>query len=252
MSFVFTRMSSQVGLLIVGGRCAGCGARGCPTPCASCMVAMRDTPRAPDAAFLDRGPVARLVRVAKRGDWRAAGPTLGKLMVARAAGRADVDVVTWVPSVRSRRARRGGHLPEALARGIAAELGVPARELLRRAGSVRPQRGLDRAARLTNVRGAFEPRSPERIVGLRILLVDDVRTTGATLRSATLVLEQHGAVVTPRALVGVRDSWRTRGAGVKKRARSVKNTLTNLSPDADGFRHDLRKAAASVRTPRPP
>jgi len=52
----------------------------------------------------------------------------------------------------------------------------------------RPQTSLDKAKRLTNVRDAFSVTDPQKIVGKKILLIDDVTTTGATLRAAKAAL----------------------------------------------------------------
>jgi len=67
--------------------------------------------------------------------------------------------------------------------------------VLRRMRSTRPQVGLDHEARRKNVRGAFvvEERNRIRIAGRRIVLVDDVMTTGATASACTLALQKAGA-----------------------------------------------------------
>jgi predicted amidophosphoribosyltransferase len=62
------------------------------------------------------------------------------------------------------------------------------------------QASLDRRARLANARGAFVVRRPRRVEGRSVLLVDDVRTTGATLDACTEVL-LHAGAASVRAVV---------------------------------------------------
>jgi predicted amidophosphoribosyltransferase len=76
-----------------------------------------------------------------------------------------------------------------LARELSRRFSIPLDfTTLRREIPTVPQVGLEREARSVNVRGAFAVRNPERIAGRRILLVDDVFTTGSTLRECASVL----------------------------------------------------------------
>jgi predicted amidophosphoribosyltransferase len=108
----------------------------------------------------------------------------------------DFDVVTWAPTSRRHRRRRGFDQAELVARRVAAQLGLPCRRLLEREGS-RPQTGLARAERLHGPEFRVGP----RVGGLRVLVVDDVVTTGSTLRSADAALRAHGAHSVVRAAV---------------------------------------------------
>lgn len=195
-------------LLLTGSRCAGCGARGSSTPCPSCLSLLRTLPPVVDAAFHDIGVAARLVRSAKYGTWRGGGAVLAGIVAGRCHASPDmpeggVDLITWVPADRRRRARRGVHLPEAVARALALDLGVPARPLLGRVRS-RAQRGLGREERRRNVRGAFTwVAAPAPAPGSRVLVVDDIRTTGSTLDEACRVLEHHCLSTARLAVSGV-------------------------------------------------
>ena len=83
-----------------------------------------------------------------------------------------------------------------LAQGIAAQSGTPWRhDVLIRARPTRAQVGLDQEARRRNVRNAFAVRPELRaaVAGKSVLLVDDVRTTGATAEASALALKQAGA-----------------------------------------------------------
>jgi predicted amidophosphoribosyltransferase len=188
--------------LTCGARCVGCSRSGTASPCDACLDALHRTRAPASAAWPDSGVAARLVRAAKFGHWRGGGRALAAAARGRMP-RAGIDLVTWVPGEPSRRARRGGHLPERLARAWARELGVPCvATLQRRRGP--PQQGLDRDARRRNVAGAWRvaaPSTPARIAGLTVLLVDDLRTTGATLDAAAAVLEAAGSTVARFALV---------------------------------------------------
>jgi ComF family protein len=104
-----------------------------------------------------------------------------------------VDLVVPVPLHWRRLARRGYNHAELLAVAIAGALPV-ARALARRRAT-RPQPGLDAAARADNVRGAFAAtrRGRARLAGARVLLVDDITTTGATLAAAAAAARDAGA-----------------------------------------------------------
>lgn len=99
------------------------------------------------------------------------------------------DAVAFVPATRAALLRRGFDHGRSIAENLAGVLGLPLDEALRRA-SARDQRVLGREARSANVAGSF---SAVGRVGGRVLLVDDVFTTGATLDEAAAVLLEAGA-----------------------------------------------------------
>src|SRR4051812_45388571 len=102
------------------------------------------------------------------------------------------DVVTHVPLHPARLRTRGYDQAALLASELARRLELPMRSLLERVRPTRPQVGLNRAKRDSNVAGAF--RATRRAANLRICLVDDVMTTGATAASATRALLAAGAI----------------------------------------------------------
>lgn len=103
------------------------------------------------------------------------------------------DLVVPIPLHWRRRWLRGYNQAERIARPLAALLGIPCARVLRRRRATRPQVGLPRKARLANPQGVFATRRGSRPVDLRVLLVDDVVTTGATLRAAARELRDAGA-----------------------------------------------------------
>jgi predicted amidophosphoribosyltransferase len=105
-------------------------------------------------------------------------------------GHGAVDVVTWAPTAPGRRRARGYDQAEVLARAVARALGVPARGLLRRTDRAGPQTGRRRAERLARA-PTFAVAA--RRVPARVLVVDDVVTTGATLHAACSALVAGGA-----------------------------------------------------------
>ena len=120
-----------------------------------------------------------------------------------------VDLVVPVPMHWLRRMIRGTSAAEVLARRLAAGLGLPCRGLVRRTRATRMQNELPPEERPANVQGAF--RATGAASGRRVLLVDDVTTTGATLAACRAALltagaaEVHAAVVARADRTGSRD-----------------------------------------------
>ena len=104
------------------------------------------------------------------------------------------DCLTWVPVSRLRKLRRGYDQVELLAKAVGRELGMEPVPLLKKVRHNRPQSGLpDAAKRRANVLGAYREQNREKITGKRILLLDDILTTGATAGECARVLLTCGA-----------------------------------------------------------
>lgn len=209
-----TALDRAVDVLFPRG-CAGCGAGSWPF-CATCAGELvpleppwcrrcgrpshvsvdrcRDCPPAPiasaRAAFAYRGPAKAAVHRLKFSGWRGVGDALAAAVAA--LGPPSADAVTWVPLAAGRRAERGFDQARVLARALARELDLPAVAFVRRTKATAPQARRTREARLEAMRDAFAC-IPQKPVPSRLLLVDDVLTTGATASSCAGALVHGGA-----------------------------------------------------------
>jgi len=105
-----------------------------------------------------------------------------------------IDCVVPIPMHWSRRVWRGVNNPDLLADHVARRLGVPvAAHLLKRVRHTHAQASLSPGQRFENVRGAFRALPHRDLAGARVLLVDDIMTTGATASEAAKVLRKAGA-----------------------------------------------------------
>jgi ComF family protein len=103
-------------------------------------------------------------------------------------------LVIPVPLHWRRRLRRGYNQSEPLAYSLALKLRLPCRpRLLQRIRATPDQKGQSAADRRANVKGAFQARPHAALVGKKVLLVDDVMTTGSTANEAARALRQAGA-----------------------------------------------------------
>jgi len=104
------------------------------------------------------------------------------------------DVVAWVPLSRKRLRKRGYDQSQLLAQRLAEKLGVPCERLLKKVRDTKAQSDLERESeRRANVLGAYETYPGAEVAGRRILLVDDVVTTGSTLSECARMLRTAGA-----------------------------------------------------------
>ena len=107
---------------------------------------------------------------------------------------ADFDIISWVPVGPLRKLRRGYDQSYLLAEAVSQELGAKPVQVLRKVRNTPPQSGIpDAAKRRANVRNAYKVTDPLSIAGKRILLLDDVITTGATCSECAKTLLTAGA-----------------------------------------------------------
>jgi len=157
-------------------RCAECSGRRLAFASARAAVAYDDAVRA-------------LVREWKeRGLRRLAG--LAAELLAGSLERPGDTVLVPVPADRDRSLKRGHEPAAQLARELGSRWELPVERLLRRTRAGARQRGLSHAERRTNVRGAFAAARP---IQTRVVLIDDVYTTGSTANAAASALRKGGA-----------------------------------------------------------
>lgn len=152
------------------------------------------------------GALARAIVLHKDHNERRLGPALGatlgsSLALAHPEWGSDTTAVTWVPPTGAARRRRDFDHGLSLARGVGAALGTAPVEFLAHRGG-RDNRALGRLGRSRNVERAFEAVA---VPPSRVILVDDVITTGATASSCANVLLESGA--TEVALAVVARAW---------------------------------------------
>lgn len=168
--------------------CERCGAPSLlPVPrCRDCPPPAITRVRAP---FRYEGPARDAIHRLKFTGWRDVAAALAAA-VAACDGQAPADVITWVPLSRRRLAERGYDQARALAVALAHETGTPVVRLLRRTVATGPQARRRGADRRQAMRGAF---TTSGAVPPRVLLVDDVLTTGATAAACAEALRASGA-----------------------------------------------------------
>lgn len=184
--------------------CASCGARSESGLCHACRAALVSDVGSVPVAWPHRliacvryeGPAKHVVLAAKRTGSHALVEEMARAVATKIPSDA---LVTWIPTSASRRRRRGYDHAELLARRAASLAGVPAVPMLRRLSDA--QEGKGRAARADVRFGLLwsPDASWSSLRGRTVVVVDDVRTTGSTLRCALAVI----ASKKPREIIGL-------------------------------------------------
>ena len=141
------------------------------------------------AAYSYEGPARQLVHRLKYDGVRAAHVPLAQAMALLPSG--EEEVIVPVPADEKRRRRRGFNQAQLLAEHVGRTLGMPVSAALVRREARRPQTGLSAAQRRINLVGCMH--ADASVNGRRVLLVDDVYTTGATAQEAARALLCAGA-----------------------------------------------------------
>ena len=104
------------------------------------------------------------------------------------------DLISWVPVSRRRKRQRGYDQAERIASVLGRKTRMPVQRTLKKIKNNKPQSGIaDASQRIANVSGAYQAYHSSRYTGKRILLVDDVLTTGSTLNECARILRMAGA-----------------------------------------------------------
>ena len=144
------------------------------------------------AAFAYRFPLERLVHRFKYAGDLAVGRWLALQLAAHVEATPRVDAIVVPPATRARLRERGFNPAAELAKVVAARCGTRLHlDMVRRKREQAPQAGLARRERLANLRGAFG--CDAALHGMRVAIVDDVMTTGATAEAVAAVLKRAGA-----------------------------------------------------------
>jgi len=204
----FSNRKEELLDIIFPSQCLGCGSHG-NVLCRRCLASLaggslseagasghwrRSVVSGYRAAGVYGGLIKEMVLNLKSSARPFAGP-LSRLMVAAAGNDPDYlapDFVCFVPSERKKIVERGYNPAELLARGVSRDLGRPLGRVLRKTRSTLDQDRVGAEARWENVAGAFAVTSEGGVRG-RILLVDDVLTTGATAEACSQALLDAGA-----------------------------------------------------------
>ncbi|MBQ8297397.1 MAG: ComF family protein [Ruminococcus sp.] len=149
------------------------------------------------AAFLYDGNISPAVMLLKDGICGNADFALGNALAERLVNSgiaSEADTIIPVPLHKKDKRQRGYNQSELIAKQVSLRLGLPicpdAVEKIRHTAS---QKSLSQSERITNLCGAFSVKKPELVSGKRIILIDDVCTTGSTLAEIAKLLKENNA-----------------------------------------------------------
>ena len=150
------------------------------------------------AAYRSRGLVRKLVHEFKYGRQRhlrhPLSEWLGETMADSRLRGWRFDLIVPVPLHPARERERGFNQATLLAELLSSRIGVPLRNVLERIRYTTTQTAYDRAERMENLHDAFRLRKKMNVRELRVLLIDDVLTTGSTVSECARILKDGGAI----------------------------------------------------------
>ena len=139
------------------------------------------------------GTLRNLIHLFKYGKVESLAKPLSRFLVRALPLEGQFDLVMAMPMHWRKEWQRGFNQAELLAEPVAKRFGVKLARNLRRGRYTKPQAGLTELERRDNLKNSFIVKNARQLAGKRILLVDDVYTTGATLRTAAAALKDAGA-----------------------------------------------------------
>lgn len=104
----------------------------------------------------------------------------------------DIDIICYIPMIRKDERKRGFNQCKLIANEIGYNLNIPVSNCIKKVKHTKEQKKLTKEERIKNLIGAFEVKSNEDIKNKRVLLIDDVMTTGATIGECTKILKKSG------------------------------------------------------------
>ena len=213
MSVTITTVAKNLVNLVYPLRCAACSKSLDPLNelgvCKTCADGIKPNPKSHCAtygdffeiaysAFLYEKALKELIHVLKYKNRISLSGLLSEKMISFVKENesilTDIDVITFVPIDMRRLRRRSFNQSRIFASHLSRRFGVPLADMLEKSRRTRPQNELSREDRLVNLAGAFRIKKGVTITeGLKILLVDDVMTTGSTLEECSKTLLSAGA-----------------------------------------------------------
>ncbi len=147
------------------------------------------------AAHYADGPLKDLLHSFKYLGFSSLSPVFAQLSANQISTKFVLNstVIVPLPLHKKRKNARGYNQSELIARELSKILDLPGGDALQKIRETKPQVGLHRYQRLSNLVGTFVCQDQELIFGKNVILVDDVATTGATLNECAKVLKQSGA-----------------------------------------------------------
>jgi ComF family protein len=160
--------------------------------CALCRRGVSGFDAAYSFGFYE-GALRELIHLFKYGRVETLAKPLGRFLALALPREESFDAIVPMPLHWRKRWQRGFNQANLLAHEISRRTHTPVRNALRRVRFTATQAGLTNAKRRKNVSGAFRPRGKQALLGQRILLVDDVMTTGSTAAACARALKMAGA-----------------------------------------------------------
>lgn len=196
--------------LIFPQKCLGCGIQGgflcdkCRVSLPECFETGFNNPKIFSATLYENDIVKKAIRRFKYHGVKSLAEPLGQLVFRRLkmkdAGLKDIGypsgaIIIPIPLSRKRLRRRGYNQSELMGKFLSDKLSVNMRTdvLYKIKETISQVEIKDRNKRLENLRGAFEVKNPDAIKNKTVILIDDIVTTGATMKEASRVLKNAGA-----------------------------------------------------------
>ena len=188
------------------------------------------------------GPLQQLIHLFKYAKVESLADPLSRFMLQAIPLDSKIDVVIAMPMHWRKQWERGFNQAELLAEPVARRYGLKLSKTLRRTRYTKSQAGLSETDRRANLRGSFQVRHPEQIAGKRVLVIDDVFTTGSTLRAAAEVLKAAGAAhVSALTLARVDRAISTRTALKSAAAAWGQSNQPSAAPMHEAARSEVRQ-----------